>query len=275
VNPALGDRFDAFTAKAMAIDPAVRFDDGQDFSLAMAEAALWKPLAATPTGAPTVLSPRTPGLSASPAQHASSTPATSSARALEPETRAQTAPIAEGSAQTGAALPRGRSRLGRTGRAVAVVAIGVAGIAVGALAASGVFSSGGPAKTTVTDGTGSGAQANAVIDVLRRYQTAFSNRDPSGLGSLMTPNVTRLGLRPPQPGCQVQSGLQSVVRAEQANFGGAYRFTNLSPSVVQISGNTASVSTAYSITTGGSGPIRFDLVNGPGGWLISRINANC
>jgi hypothetical protein len=275
VNPALGDRFDAFMAKAMAIDPAVRFDDGQDFSRAMAEAAQSRPLAVAPAGAPTVVSPRAPGVGAPAAAPATSTSATGSASAVEPDTRVQTAPAAERSAPPTAASRRGRGLLGGAGRAVALIAIGVAGIAAGALAASGVFSSGGPAKTTATDGTSASAQVAAVIDVLKRYETAFSHRDPSGLGSLMTPNVTRLGLRPPQRACQVQSGLQSVIRAEQANFGGTYHFTNLSPSVVQVSGSTASVSTAYSISTGGSGPIRLVLVNGPSGWLISRINANC
>jgi hypothetical protein len=91
----------------------------------------------------------------------------------------------------------------------------------------------------------------------------------------MTANVTRLGLRPPAPGCHFQSGQQSVVRAEQSNFGGTYRFVGLSPSEVHISGNTATVATSYSISSGGSGTIRFLLLNEPGGWLISRINANC
>jgi hypothetical protein len=180
----------------------------------------------------------------------------------------------------GSAPPRGPARRG--GRPVLLLAgaaLAAAGIAAGALGATGAFS-GGSSKhaAATTGGTGSGgsvAQTDAVLSVLHRYETAFSNRDAGGLGALLTPNVTRLGLRPPAPGCQVQAGLQSVVRAEQTNFGGVYRFVGLSPNEVHVSGNTATVSTAYSISSGGSGAIRFVLVNGTGGWLITRINANC
>jgi hypothetical protein len=279
INPALGDRFDAILAKALAIDPGERYGDGQDFARAMSDAARATPFA--PTGAhPTVparqLAGAAPPLRPSPAGP-TPTPAVGPREPADPATPPDGAQsLAPGAGPPGRpdAPDRRTPPFGRRLALATVIGLVVAGAAAGALAAAGVFSSGAKHPPPPPNPP-PGDQAGAVISTLHRYAAAFSNGDPTAMASVLAPTLTRTGVRPPAAGCHTDRGRASVLQAERTNFGGTYSFAGLSASEVQINGPTAAVATRYSISSGGSGAIQFVLVQQGGGWHITSISAQC
>jgi len=115
------------------------------------------------------------------------------------------------------------------------------------------------------------------VSSLRRYEQAYSERDESGLRALLTPDVTRHGLR--AGGCSDTSGRSDVLDTYLEQFArgsGSYALTTLSPRGVQLAGrDRASVTSRYAISPGGTGSVTFDLARRPEGWRISRVDANC
>ena len=69
-----------------------------------------------------------------------------------------------------------------------------------------------------------------------------------------------------------------MVAAYESQFAlgtGSYSLPDLSDDAVDVSGDTASVTTTYAISTGGSGQISFELERSGDDWLISDIQAPC
>ncbi|MGN6202032.1 MAG: serine/threonine-protein kinase [Solirubrobacterales bacterium] len=123
--PALGQRYDEFFAYALAVDPAERFGNGREF----AEALTGAMTSESTTGATAVISqPRTETKIGPP------TP-------LPPGRRPQTPPPGYQPAYGYATPPpQPRERSGNPLALILLAIVAVAGIAVGALAAAGVFS---------------------------------------------------------------------------------------------------------------------------------------
>jgi serine/threonine protein kinase len=154
VLPALGHRYDSFVATALAVDPDRRFASGRDFAAA---------LAASPTddGAPTakVAVMRTPTAVGPPTPIP---PQIGGAQAATPIYPAY-----------GYATPPASPPPGRSGNPLALILLGIvalAGIAVGALAASGVLS-----HTAVTRTSASSAVSPAVKPKASRHHSSPSS----------------------------------------------------------------------------------------------------
>lgn len=135
VLPALGDRYDAFLSTALAVDPEHRFGSGREFADALTAAyrgdgtavTTIAPVQAPPRHEPTVVGPPTP------------MPPPPPPRSPQPTY-----------APYGYVTPTPPPSQNRSGSPLALIVLGVvavAGIAVGALAAAGVFSNGGGAET--------------------------------------------------------------------------------------------------------------------------------
>ena len=165
-------------------------------------------------------------------------------------------------------------------------------MAVGAIAASGGFSKKSsktnaasvtqtrtPSTATATTSTtapDTTASKDAVIATLHDYENAYSAHDGAALGNLFTADVFRHGLR--GGGCADTRGRQAVVNAYEEQFQagtGTYRLTDLSRSAIEVTGDSASINTGYTISSGSSGTISFELRDTNGRWLISRIVASC
>jgi hypothetical protein len=120
------------------------------------------------------------------------------------------------------------------------------------------------------------ADRAAIAGVLHRYEDAYSTHSLSGLRAIMSPSVTRHGLR--SGGCDDTTGRADVLQAyaEQfANGTGTYTLHGSITNAVQLTGSSATVPLTYSIGGGGSGSVRFDLRRFPVGWQISHIQASC
>ena len=275
LRPELGTRFDAVVQRAMAIEPADRYPTGSELAAAANVARLGPAAPTAPGPAPTAPGETRPAATAPPA-----TPPPAPPPRRDEVAEADTARI-----------PPPKRRRGPFA-ALAALAI-VAGIGVGAYAATGGFSSGATTTTVppATDGgggggggTGGGGGANAVrdrsdiADVLTSYSTAYSNRDAGALGSLLAPNVTRSGVAA-SGGCGTQRGAADVLAAYEAQFAqgtGTYTLTDLSADAIQVSGNVARTPRLhYTISPSASGTVSFELAKIGRRWLISRIDASC
>jgi hypothetical protein len=116
----------------------------------------------------------------------------------------------------------------------------------------------------------------AAVATLHQYESAFSNHDLAAIGGLLTPDVTRHGLR--VGGCSNTIGRPSVLMAYAEEFAaakGKYQLTGLSPAAVRLNGPTATVTSGYRISGSSSGTLSFSLVMQGGEWKISRVNATC
>src|SRR5215211_6708540 len=266
LRPELGDRFDAVTARAMALEPQDRYASGAQLADAVLAASRGEAVGAASTQTASPAGPPRPG-----APHESET----AVSAAEAPTQ-----------QVGA--PR-RSALLWAAAGLAVLAV-----AVGAFAAAGGFSSDAdnspaPPPTTTTPGgdqtqpttTGDGAEGDAaaardVRAVLRRYEAAYTDQDVPALAGLFTPDVTRRGLR--AGGCSETSGINEVLDTYSEQFAsgtGAYKLADLSSGAIETAGDTATVDTGYTITPGGNGSVSFELEREGRDWLISRVDASC
>jgi serine/threonine protein kinase len=137
VLPGLGDRYDDFLATALAVDPAQRFGSGREFAqrLAAAHAGEWSastqpvisPHVATAVGPPTPIPPATTPPPGGQIYHAYGY----------------------------ATPPPAHGHSNRSGNPLALILLGIvalAGLAVGALAAAGVFSHASPPGTIAATG---------------------------------------------------------------------------------------------------------------------------
>lgn len=128
-----------------------------------------------------------------------------------------------------------------------------------------------PAAATV------GSRTSAVLNVLQRYEIAYSDHDVSGLARIFSPDVVRHGLA--SGGCAVAEGRAAVLGDYVSQFAegtGTYQFVGLGPSEVSVHNATTDyVFTNYAITGGGSGWVDFALTDQSGGWLVSEIYATC
>ncbi|HYU60655.1 MAG TPA: protein kinase [Solirubrobacterales bacterium] len=266
LRPELGDRFDAVTVRAMALEPQDRYQTGTELADAVLAAGRGEAVGAAPTQAAT-------------------------AAGHPPPSGRESGPAASGSeaATRRVAGPR-RSALLWIG---AVLAVGA--VALGAFAAAGGFSgednsSGSPSSTATagdqTQGTTTGEQDGVAADdaaaerevraVLRGYETAYTDQDLGALAAIFTPDVTRRGLR--AGGCSETGGIDEVLDTYSEQFAsgtGAYTLTDLSSDAIEVSGDTATVHTGYAISPGGNGSVSFDLERQGREWLISRVDASC
>jgi serine/threonine-protein kinase len=143
VAPSLGARFDDFLATALAVDPERRFTSGREFAQALAAASDRQDLVPTqpspPAGTATVISPKEPSPPREPPAPPGPPPGPPSATPPVPHQRT------------------------RTRNPLALILLGIvalAGIAVGALAAGGVFSSTASGTRTVTGVATTGTQTH-------------------------------------------------------------------------------------------------------------------
>jgi tRNA A-37 threonylcarbamoyl transferase component Bud32 len=176
VLPSLGPRYDGFLAVALAVDPAHRFGSGRAFANALMAAHAGGQEAVTAaqliqTHAPTAVGPPTP---------------------LPPrQTPPPGAPAypAYGYVTPAPAYPQQR----RTGNPLALIVLGLValtGIAVGALAAAGVFSKSTPATQTVV-ATTTGGHGKTTLTTPSRPKTVPQPQRTSCGGDLsIGPNTT-------------------------------------------------------------------------------------
>jgi len=282
IDPGLA-KFDDLIARALALEPADRFQTGAELGDALARSGAAPATAAGATVA-----------SASPPAGETRTGVT---QQLPPEQPPPPPPPRRPAPPTEqpAAAPPPAEKPNAAKRAL--IGIGalllVAAIVVGAIYAAGGFEPAG--STTVIssagettglggdDGGGGGeggggdvaADQAAVVGALEEYASDYSAQDAAGLGALLTDDVTRFGAS--DAGCE-QSGRDEVVAAYESQFAlgtGVYTLDGLSDDAVDVSGDTANVTTDYSISTGGSGQISFALVRSGDEWLIDDIQAPC
>jgi hypothetical protein len=134
-------------------------------------------------------------------------------------------------------------------------------------------------KTVPTQVVSKDAARRGVIDVLESYESDYSNHDVNGLRSLFTTAVTRYGDR--AGGCGYVTGRSAVLSAYAAQFAigtGRYSFLGLSPSVIDVSGEQASTTLAFTIAVGSqtkTGQVSFGFSDLTGSWLIRHIHASC
>jgi serine/threonine protein kinase len=277
VRPELAP-FDDLVVRALALDPADRFQTGAELAEELARTGTQPAAVAdeTRTGVTQLL----PEDAEPPPPPPPPPPPRRPAREPEPATPPPT--------------PERPNTSRRILIALGIIAL-VAGIGVGAFAAAGGFSG----TTTVVDGGGTDSSGDgsgggnggggggvadsteaqdrsAISAALTDYETAYTDQSTSELGALFTSDVTRHGLA--AGGCTETSGIDDVLATYQDQFdtgSGAYALTDVSDDVIDLSGDSASVSTGYTITPGGSGSVSFDFVRGGSGWLISRVNASC
>jgi hypothetical protein len=115
-----------------------------------------------------------------------------------------------------------------------------------------------------------------IVRALRGYERAFTDQDVEALRRLFTADVSRHGLR--LGGCAETRGRQAVLEAYDEQFRGgrtAYRLRDLTAANVQRSRARASLTSRYTISTGGAGRIRFELRRTRGKWRIARVVAPC
>lgn len=173
-----------------------------------------------------------------------------------------------------------------TSVALIIVAVALVGVAVAILMASRGGESPVASEPTAqgsmksaslanppAEGTSLGAEA--AVETLRKYEAAYSRQSTSSLGALFTADVHREGAGL-ESGCNVSIGRPDVLADYQAQFSegtGTYRLNPLGAAVVEIptDGITAVVRTNYQISPGGSGPIRFELVDTGTLWRINKI----
>lgn len=119
----------------------------------------------------------------------------------------------------------------------------------------------------------------AILDVLHRYENAYSNASVAAMGALLAADVRRHGLA--AGGCSTETGKRAVLRAYESQFSQngpvGYSLVGLGDEKVQLFRNgEARVAVSYSIpAANNSGPISFTLVDRGGRWQISEVDATC
>jgi hypothetical protein len=120
------------------------------------------------------------------------------------------------------------------------------------------------------------AQA-AVVTLLGRYQTDYSDHDLAALSSTFSAGVVRRGLA--ASGCTVSKGRAAVLSAYESQFAegsGRYRLIGLTPPHIELRGSSeAYVDSRYQISPGGSGSVSFTLTREGQEWKIKQIYATC
>ena len=177
-------------------------------------------------------------------------------------------------------------------RTILVIAVIIAllGIGTGVAVATGAFSNGTPTpiptvraastQPAVPAGPTPGEQASdrqAIMGVLRTYQSAYSDHNLAGLASIFTPGIRRHGLA--AGGCTVSQGRSAVLADYQSQFeggSGSYELIGLSEGEIQLDGRTrAHLDAHYQITPGGAGYVNFKFAELGEGWKTSEVYATC
>jgi hypothetical protein len=199
-------------------------------------------------------------------------------------------PPPPGAAPPHAATGRARSALGANALAIGLIALAVvvaiAAASVALFGSSGDSSApergGSPGTQAGTDDGGDDTPAprpvhkQAIVAVLRRYATAYTNHDTDNLRFVFTPDVTRHGLAP--GGCRDASGRAAVLLQYRGQFDlgtGAYTLHGLGPGAITVDGTSASTDLDYSIEGGRNGRISFELARFAGVWRVSHVDTHC
>ena len=284
VRSGLGPGFDEVIGTALAIDPADRYDDGAELAEALRRAGAGVPLP-PPTervAAPTKLAVPPPPPPTTP-------PPPSDPTAGDRRPELPTAALPEDGDGDGPS--RGLILGGLAAIAAIAAAVAVLLLAGGGSGGDGPTGGGGTTTTTTTTTTDNGndnggdkvgqqsvGQARTEIEaLLHSYEQAYSSTDIDGLGALFTDDVSRYGVV--GGGCGTRNGKPAVLDsyAEQfaANGPLGYTLTGLTPSAIDVSGEQASSSLGYQISTGATGSIDFHFRRENDRWLIDDIRASC
>jgi len=291
VVPELPPELDAVVLRAMAKDPADRYQSAGDLGRAAFAAAQGRrPDApermvavgeAAPEGAtaePTLATPVEP-----PAE-AATTPAQTAPQGAMPPPPPQPPPAPRAPMPppaTPPAQPAPAERRGRGGVIALVAVVGVVlllGIVAGVLAATGAFSSGSKTEAATTAGGGLGPPSTVdttpatstrsaavsgadVRAVLRRYESAYTAHDASGLRALFAPTFTR------KNGSAPAKGVDGAMAEYQAQFkqfpNSVYRLDIVD---VKPGPDDASAAALYKIDNAGATPSQGSI-----GFHMSRV----
>lgn len=136
----------------------------------------------------------------------------------------------------------------------------------------------GPEEGEGDEGNAGGSTPGAAaVELLRRYEAAYSARDGEALRALFTRRVTRRGFQ--AGGCGEQVGRKEVIEAYNAQFAlgtGEYRLSGVTADAVRMDGTAPAITARYQITGGNSGGITFTFAQSRGEWLIDRVEShNC
>jgi hypothetical protein len=119
--------------------------------------------------------------------------------------------------------------------------------------------------------------AQAVVDVLERYQNAYSRHNAPQLADTLSSALKRTAEG--RNGCESTLGARAALAKYGAQWSsGATRYllVGLSARAVRVVGRTATVKLPYVIAPASKGEIAFTLSKqGSHGWLITNILASC
>ncbi len=282
VRSGLAPGFDQVIQTALAIDPADRYGDGAELAEALRRAGAGVPL---PPPTERVASPTAAAVPPPPPPTTPPPPTAPTAGDRRPEL--PTAALGEDGGPPRGLIFGGLAALAAVAAAVVVL------LAAGGGSGEGGATGGGGTTTTTTTTTGgdngnnggggkggqqSVGQARSEIEaLLHSYEQAYSNTDLNALGALFADDITRYGVV--GGGCGTRRGKQAVLDsyAEQFEANGplGYTLTGLSRSAIDVSGERASSSLGYQISTGATGAIDFKFRRVGNRWLIDDIRASC
>jgi len=279
VNATLPESVDNAIMRALSKDPKRRYETCRAFiAAARAGTGAPTPQRATAAPPPTTFVPQSqppPGTPLPPMPEAGGEP-TDPAVSESPQSPAPPPPAA------------GTGSGGRRRPPVVLALLAV--IVVGALVGGGLLLTLGqdeddPSSSASTSSPRPPAAAPAVantdpggeiVDVLTRYESAYTSQDIARLRFVFTPDVTRRGLR--SGGCAVDRGREDVLQSYREQFSagtGAYTLRGLNRDAVDVAASLAVVKLGYSIGGGGSGSVEFALKPFKGKWRISHVRASC
>lgn len=167
--------------------------------------------------------------------------------------------------------------------------IALAGVAVGAVLASGVLGHGPnsraaaapKAPSAIAPQSASVAELaqgrRAIVAILDAYQRDYSNHDIGGLAQIFSTTIRRHGLS--SGGCSAVQGRGAVLHDYESQFEagtGTYRLVGLHAGQIGFEGpERAHLDGNYEISTGGSGFVNFWFAKVEGAWKITEVYATC
>lgn len=120
------------------------------------------------------------------------------------------------------------------------------------------------------------APAREVMDVLERYEHAYSSHDIGALSVLLADGIKRTAEG--SQGCETTLGAHEALAAYEAQWSAGasrYRLVDLTRRAVRMTGGLAVVSSSYSVAAASRSPIAFTLARAGQRWLITGTTVQC